>query len=152
MNPHSPWTPPLPARSQPLIALVATACLAAGAVWFVAAGGHAGRLVHHDAPPPGDARFTVNVNDAGELELAQLPGLGPATARRIVDHRRAHGPFASLDELLDVPGIGPATLAAMRPHLRPIRRPIQRPSPRPGHLTRPAPEPRPEPNPDSLPR
>ncbi|MFM7289968.1 MAG: helix-hairpin-helix domain-containing protein, partial [Planctomycetia bacterium] len=69
---------------------------------------------------------------------------GPATARRIVDHRRAHGPFATLDDLLDVPGIGPATLAAMRPHLRPIRAPIGRPSP--------APEPTPEPGPASLPR
>jgi competence protein ComEA len=62
----------------------------------------------------------VNVNTAGVEELAQLPGLGPATARRLVDHRRQHGPFARLDDLLDVPGIGPATLAAIRPHLRPI--------------------------------
>jgi competence ComEA-like helix-hairpin-helix protein len=67
------------------------------------------------------ARFTVNVNAAGAAELAQLPGLGPATAQRIVDHRRTHGPFTSLEGLLNVPGIGPATLARLRPHLRPIR-------------------------------
>jgi competence protein ComEA len=42
-------------------------------------------------------------------------------ARRIADHRREHGPFRSIDGLLDVPGIGPATLALMRPYLRPIR-------------------------------
>jgi competence protein ComEA len=54
-------------------------------------------------------------------------------ARRIIDHRREHGPFAELDGLLDVPGIGPATLDAMRPHLRPIRRPkhLQQPPSRP---------------------
>lgn len=112
----------LPPRSQPLIAFVVAACLAAGAAWFVAAGGLEGRLVHHDAAPVGDNRFTVNINTAGETELAQLPGLGAATARRILDHRREHGPFASLDGLLDVPGIGPATLDAIRPHLRSIRR------------------------------
>jgi competence ComEA-like helix-hairpin-helix protein len=123
MNSDTPCSPPLPARTQPLIALVAAACLAAGAIWFVAAGGPAGRLVHHDAAPAAENRFTVNINDAREIELAQLPGLGPAMARRIIDHRREHGPFATLDELLDVPGIGPATLDAMRPHLRPIRRP-----------------------------
>jgi len=111
----------LPPRSQPLLAFIVAGCLSAAAIWFVAAGGLAGRLVHHDAAPAGDNRFTVNINAAGETELAQLPGLGATTARRIIDHRQQHGPFASLDGLLDVPGIGPATLDAMRPHLQPIR-------------------------------
>lgn len=121
-SPDSPVAP-LPPRTQPLIAFVAATCLAAGAAWFVASGGLSGNLVHHDAAPATDSRFTVNINTAGEIELAQLPGLGAATARRIVDHRAEHGPFVSLDGLLDVPGIGPATLAAMRPHLRPLRTP-----------------------------
>lgn len=111
----------VPPRAQSLIAATVAVCLTAGTVWFVAAGGLSGNLVHHDAPPVDDNRFTVNINAAGALELSQLPGLGPATARRIVDHRHEHGPFTSLDSLLDVPGIGPATLAAIRPHLRPIR-------------------------------
>jgi competence ComEA-like helix-hairpin-helix protein len=111
----------LPPRSQPLIAFAVTGCLGVGAAWFVAAGGLTGRLVHHDAAPASDNRFTVNINTANETELAQLPGLGATTARRIIDYRREHGPFTSLDGLLDVPGIGPATLAAMRPYLRPIR-------------------------------
>jgi len=111
---------PLPARSQSLIALLVAACLTGGAVWFVAAGGLSGGLVHHDEAPVVDGRFTVDVNVADETELAQLPGLGTAMARRIIDHRHEHGPFATLDELLDVPGIGPATLAAMRPYLMPI--------------------------------
>lgn len=111
----------LPARVQPLLAAAVACALAAMAAWYVAAGGLAGRLVHHDAPPSLDAGFTVNVNTAPAVELAQLPGLGPATAERIVEHRRAHGPFTSLEALLDVPGIGPATLDGMRPHLRPLR-------------------------------
>jgi competence ComEA-like helix-hairpin-helix protein len=111
----------LPARVQSLLAAVTLCSLTGLAVWFVAAGGLAGGLVHHDTPPTATARFTVNVNAASAAELAQLPGLGPATARRILDHRRTHGPFTTLDGLLDVPGIGPATLARMRPHLRPIR-------------------------------
>ncbi|MFM9024843.1 MAG: ComEA family DNA-binding protein [Planctomycetaceae bacterium] len=111
----------LPARSQPLFALAVAVALAAMAVWYVAAGGFDGGLVHHDAAPAGETGFTVNVNAAAAAELAQLPGLGPATAARIVDHRRAHGPFTSVDALLEVPGIGPATLEGMRPHLRPIR-------------------------------
>jgi competence ComEA-like helix-hairpin-helix protein len=111
----------LPRRSQPLIAAGVAAALVAMAAWYVGLGGFSGGLVHHDAPPAATRGFTVNVNAAGFQELAQLPGLGPATAQRIIDHRRQHGPFASLDDLLDVPGIGAATLDQMRPHLRPIR-------------------------------
>jgi len=111
----------LPARTQPLIAAAVATALVAMAAWYLAAGGLGGGLVHHDAPPmPAGPGFTVNVNTAAALELAQLPGLGPATAQRIVDHRRVHGPFARLEGLLDVPGIGPATFEQMRPHLRPL--------------------------------
>ena len=113
----------LPARPQRLLAVAVACGLVAMAAWYVSAGGLRGGLVHHDAPPAATGGFTVNVNTAAATELAQLPGLGPATAERIVEHRRAHGPFASLDGLLDVPGIGPTTLERMRPHLRPIRPP-----------------------------
>jgi competence protein ComEA len=33
--------------------------------------------------------------------------VGPATAKAIVDYRNEHGPFSSVDDLLDVRGIGP---------------------------------------------
>ena len=114
----------LTARSQPLVAAAVACGLVAMAAWYVASGGLGGGLVHHDAPPaaPG-VDFTVNVNAAGATELAQLPGIGPATAEAIIERRRTHGPFASHHELLEVPGIGPATFERMRPHLRPIRAP-----------------------------
>ena len=108
----------LPSRSQPLVAAAVTLALVAMAGWYVAAGGPWGGLVDHDAPPAVPLEFTVDVNAAGETELAQLPGIGPTLARRIVDRRTATGPFRAADDLLDVPGIGPATLEALRPHLR----------------------------------
>jgi len=110
----------LPARFQPLLAAVVVAALAGMAVWFVAAGGLRGGLVHHDQAPASAALFSVDVNSAPVEELAQLPGLGPSTARRIVLHRTTRGPFTSIDGLLDVPGIGPATLERLRRHVRPI--------------------------------
>lgn len=123
MNAPDTARPLLPARAQPLLAAVLAVCLAGGAAWYVAVGGLDGGLVHHDVPPVRPAAFTVDINSADEAELAQLPGLGPATARRIVDRRRDIGPFATIESLLDVPGIGPATLDAMRPHLRPVPAP-----------------------------
>jgi competence ComEA-like helix-hairpin-helix protein len=116
----SPDTPPATDRSLTVIAAAVAIALVAMAAWFITQGGPWGGLVHHDAAPAATERFTVNVNTAPVDELAQLPGIGPATARRIVDHRHDHGPFASIDALLDVPDIGPATLEAIRPHLRPI--------------------------------
>jgi competence protein ComEA len=56
----------------------------------------------------------VNVNTASEADLESLPGIGPVLAQRIVDYRTEHGPFASVDGLLDVSGIGPATLDDFR--------------------------------------
>jgi competence ComEA-like helix-hairpin-helix protein len=112
----------MPRTVQPLVAAAVACGLVGMAAWFVGSGGLRGGLVHHDAAPAATgARFTVNLNAATAAELAHLPGLGPATAGKIVDHRRTHGDFASVEGLLDVPGIGPATLELVRPHVRPIR-------------------------------
>lgn len=52
----------------------------------------------------------VNLNTADAAALEELPGIGPALAERIVDHRESHGDFGSLEELAAVSGIGPAIL------------------------------------------
>lgn len=44
----------------------------------------------------------VNINNATLEQLDSLPGIGPATAQKIIDAR----PFESIEELLDVNGIG----------------------------------------------
>ncbi|OKL54712.1 hypothetical protein BSZ39_02705 [Bowdeniella nasicola] len=69
-----------------------------------------------DAQPGGAAKSSsgVNVNTASATELQEIPGIGPALAQRIVDHRETNGPFASIDALDDVSGIGPALLSRIR--------------------------------------
>jgi competence protein ComEA len=56
----------------------------------------------------------VDLNVATAEELDALPGIGPATAAAILEHRSSRGPFASVEDLLDVPGIGEAKLAQLR--------------------------------------
>jgi len=63
--------------------------------------------------PVGEVGGPVDLNRADAIALQELPGVGPATAAAIVSHRDEHGPFQTVDDLLDVPGIGPAKLAAI---------------------------------------
>ncbi len=59
----------------------------------------------------------IDPNRARADELALLPGISRRLAEAVVAEREAHGPFASVDDLLRVRGIGPAKLGAARPHL-----------------------------------
>ncbi|MEO6318773.1 MAG: ComEA family DNA-binding protein [Acidimicrobiales bacterium] len=56
----------------------------------------------------------VDLNSADAAALDELPGVGPATATAILEHRAKVGAFSSVDQLLDVPGIGEAKLEALR--------------------------------------
>jgi competence protein ComEA len=69
------------------------------------------------AAAPGSApspAAPVDLNTANAEQLDALPGVGPATAQRIIDYRQAHGPFRSVEELEAVPGIGPAKVAQLK--------------------------------------
>ena len=57
----------------------------------------------------------VNLNLATQIELEELPGVGPVTAAAILQWRTDNGPFTAVDELLEVSGIGDATLAEIAP-------------------------------------
>jgi competence ComEA-like helix-hairpin-helix protein len=59
----------------------------------------------------------IDVNRATALQLQALPGIGPALAGRIIDHR-SRRPFARTEDLLDVSGIGPKTLVRIAPLVR----------------------------------
>ena len=56
----------------------------------------------------------VSLNSATAAQLDTLDGVGPATAQKILDWRREHGGFRSIDDLGEIPGIGPKRLAALR--------------------------------------
>jgi competence ComEA-like helix-hairpin-helix protein len=64
------------------------------------------------------APAVVELNHASAAELEALPGVGPSLAARIVEWRRRHGRFRSVDDLERVPGIGPSTVARVRATVR----------------------------------
>jgi len=56
----------------------------------------------------------VNLNTASAEELTSLPGIGEVLAARIVAYREEHGPFQTLDDLMQVSGIGSKVVEEIR--------------------------------------
>jgi competence protein ComEA len=56
----------------------------------------------------------ININTANQEQLESLPGIGPKTAEKIIAYRNEHGPFQSIEAILDVSGIGPATFEEIK--------------------------------------
>lgn len=59
----------------------------------------------------------IDLNSADAAELSALYGIGDAKAKAIIAHRREHGPFKSVDAVVDVKGIGSKLLERNRARL-----------------------------------
>ncbi len=59
----------------------------------------------------------INLNTATAAQLEQLPGVGPVTAKSILDFRAKSGPFHRVDDLLAVHGISQNKLNKLRPYV-----------------------------------
>ena len=65
-------------------------------------------------PEVPSAPALIDINTATSEQLQTLTGIGEVIAQRIIDYREEHGPFTSIDELLNVKGIGEITLSKFR--------------------------------------
>jgi len=59
----------------------------------------------------------VDVNSATAEQLAQIPGIGPGTARSIIQFREKSGPFQRVEDLLAIRGITERKLALIKPYV-----------------------------------
>ena len=57
----------------------------------------------------GAALAVVNIKSASQKQLEELPGVGPAKAKAIIDYRKKNGPFKNVEDVKKVDGIGDAT-------------------------------------------
>ncbi|HTK83028.1 MAG TPA: ComEA family DNA-binding protein [Bacteroidota bacterium] len=67
-----------------------------------------------DFRPDDDEVHLVDINTATLREFIPLPGIGEKMAARIVDYRKEHGRFSSVDDLRNVKGIGAKKLEQLR--------------------------------------
>ena len=89
-------------RSLYLLALLAIALLAAG-----------NSLAQKKQPPS----RPIDLNSATPEQLQQVPGIGPSTAKAIVNFRQKSGPFQRVEDLLAIKGISKSRLEKMRPYV-----------------------------------
>ncbi|MEE6449763.1 helix-hairpin-helix domain-containing protein [Gottfriedia acidiceleris] len=60
---------------------------------------------------------TIDINHASQSELENIPGVGPAKAKNILDYIDKNGPFTSIEQLESVNGIGKKSLEKMTPYI-----------------------------------
>jgi competence ComEA-like helix-hairpin-helix protein len=74
----------------------------------------ANRWFSEKGPPP---LHSVDLNTANEKQLEQLPGVGPTTAKAIVEFRTKSGRFRRIEDLLVIRGISESKLEKIRPYV-----------------------------------
>lgn len=60
----------------------------------------------------------ININTANKEELDTLPGIGPATADKIIEYRETNGHFTSIEDIKNVRGIGEAKFSKIQSRIR----------------------------------
>lgn len=100
-------------------AALATASAAPPATVVVSATKSPTAVSSTTAAKPVAAAATIDLNSADASTLArEMRGIGQSKARAIVEYRRIHGPFRSIDDLALVKGIGARTIELNRAKLR----------------------------------
>lgn len=56
----------------------------------------------------------LNLNTATQADLEKLPGIGPATAKQILEYRQKNNGFKKVEELMNIKGIGEKTFLKLK--------------------------------------
>ena len=103
-----PPSAPVPGRAAGVLSLAAGLLLLSSAAFLGA---------DATATAPAVPGGKVNINAASASQIAMLPRIGEKVATRVLDYRKAHGPFAKPENLMEVKGIGEKLFLTLKPYL-----------------------------------
>jgi len=73
--------------------------------------------VRRSTTSPASVSAPVNLNTASVAQLETLPGVGKATAERILEYRQKNGPFKRIEDLMNVRGVGEKSFLKLKPFI-----------------------------------
>lgn len=59
----------------------------------------------------------VNINEATQTQLEELPGIGPSTALKIIEYRKENGDFKQVEDIKKINGIGEAKFDKIKDYI-----------------------------------
>ncbi len=71
----------------------------------------------HEGEEDSDKQSLINLNKADEEELCKIPGIGATRAKQILDYRKKHGDFKTIEDIMNVTGIKEGIFEKIAPYI-----------------------------------
>lgn len=65
----------------------------------------------------GAVQNKININQAEQSELEEIPGIGPKKAQDIIKYRTDNGGFKSIEEIKEIRGVGDKTYESLKDYI-----------------------------------